>query len=37
MSSIAINTMTPFLRAITPYTPMQNKIAARIKNWLTNM
>src|SRR6478672_8947594 len=32
MSSIDISTMTPLRRAITPYTPMLNRMAARRRN-----
>jgi hypothetical protein len=32
INSIDININTAFLRAITPYTPMQNSTAAKNKN-----
>ena len=34
ISSIDISTITAFLRAITPYTPMQNSTAPSSRNWL---
>ena len=34
ISSILISTMTAFLRAITPYTPMQNSTAPSRRNLL---
>src|SRR5918994_5285190 len=35
ISSIDISTITVFLRAMTPYTPMQNRIAPSSRNWLS--
>ena len=32
-----ISTMTAFLRAITPYTPMQNSTAPSRRNWLISI
>src|SRR5512132_904894 len=34
MSSIDISTSTVFLRAMTPYTPVQKRIAPSSRNWL---
>src|SRR4029453_18703067 len=35
ISSIDISTITVFLRAITPYTPIAKRIAASRRNWLS--
>src|SRR5918996_1438057 len=35
ISSIDISTITVFLRAMTPYTPMQKRIAPSSRNWLS--
>src|SRR6476659_1625959 len=37
MTSIDISTITAFLRAITPYTPMQNSTAPRRRNSLRSI
>src|SRR5687768_7809530 len=37
ISSMLINTMTAFLRAMTPYTPMQNRTAPSSRKLLISM